>query len=78
MDTKHCLCTQHMQSARIYLNSISQAGTRVTIVHRVIRSAHNLDCCTITLFHMLQPEYAYRGISAYLAAGDLAKMSFQM
>lgn len=67
-----------MQSARNYLNSISQAGTRVATVHRVIRRTHDLDCCAITLFHMLQPEYAYRGISAYLAAGDLAKMSFQM
>jgi len=67
-----------MQSARDYLNSISQAGTRVTTVHRVIRSAHNLDCCAVTLVHMLQPEYAYRGINAYLAAGDLAKISFQM
>jgi len=67
-----------VQSARDYLNSISQAGTRVTTVHRVIRNAHDLDCCAITLFHTLLPEYAYRGINAYLAAGDLAKMSFQM
>ena len=68
----------HSANCRSYLNSISQAGTRVTAVHTVIKSAHDWDCCAMTLFHRLQPEYAYRGVSAYLVNGDLAKMSFQM
>lgn len=72
------LCCLLYAKARTHLNSISQAGTRVAIVHTAKSNTHSLDCCLLMLSHRLQPEYAYRGISVYLAAGCLAKKFFQM
>jgi len=70
---KHNRCTRQGG----YLNSISQAGTSVTAVHIANSNAQALNCCPMMLSQRLQPEYAYKGISMYLAAGCLAKKFFQ-